>query len=147
MTNLFVDDVMIMPQETHYNDVIMGAMVYQITSLMIVYSIVYSDADQRKHQSSPPLAFVRGIHRGPVNSPHKWPVTRKMFPFRDVIMSISGMQLTLQSCLRNISKRYKENRLKINSDKSKVALFGSKVQLKSLNVDEFISSYDGTPLK
>ena len=32
------------------------------------------------------LFFVRGIHRGPVNSPHKWPVTRKMFPFDDVIM-------------------------------------------------------------
>ena len=45
---------------------------------MIVYSTVYSDADQRKHQSSASLAFVRGIHRGPVNSPHKWPVTRKM---------------------------------------------------------------------
>ena len=58
----------------------------QITSLTIVYSIVYSDADQRKHQSSVSPAFVRGIHRGPVNSPHKWPVTRKMFPFDDVIM-------------------------------------------------------------
>ena len=57
-----------------------------ITSLTIVYSIVYPDADQRKHQSSASLAFVRGIHRGPVNSPHKWPVTRKMFPFDDVIM-------------------------------------------------------------
>ena len=64
----------------HYNDVIMGAIASQITSLTIVYSIVYSDADQRKHQSSASLAFVRGIHRGPVNSPHKWPVTRKMFP-------------------------------------------------------------------
>ena len=42
---------------------------------------------QRKHQSSASLAFVRGIHRVPVNSPHKWPVTRKMFPFDDVIMS------------------------------------------------------------
>ena len=41
---------------------------------------------RRKHQSSAPLAFVRGIHRGPVNSPHKWPVTRKMFQFDDVIM-------------------------------------------------------------
>ena len=50
------------------------------------YSIVYSDADQRKHQSSASLVFVRGIHRGPVNSPHKCPVTRKMFPFDDVIM-------------------------------------------------------------
>ena len=58
----------------------MGAVASQITSLTIVYSTVNSDADQRKHQSSTPLAFVRGIHRGPVNSPHKWPVTRKMFP-------------------------------------------------------------------
>ena len=70
----------------HYGPVIMDAIVSQITSLNIVYSIVYSDADQRKHQSSASLAFVRGIHRRPVNSPHKWPVTRKMFPFDDVIM-------------------------------------------------------------
>ena len=33
----------------HYNDVKMGAISSQITSLTIVYSIVYSDADQRKH--------------------------------------------------------------------------------------------------
>ena len=62
----------------HYSDVIMGTIASQITSFTIVYSTVYSDADQRKHQSSASLAFVRGIHRGPVNSPHKWPVTRKM---------------------------------------------------------------------
>ena len=62
----------------------------QITSLAIVYSTIYSDADQRKHQSSASLAFVRGIHRRPVNSPHKWPVTRKMFPFDDVIMIKMG---------------------------------------------------------
>ena len=68
-------------EEPHYNDVIMGTIASQITSLTIVYSIVYSDADQRNHQSSASLAFVRGIHRGPVNSPHKWPVTRNMFPF------------------------------------------------------------------
>ena len=43
-------------------------------------------ADQRKHQSSASLALGRGIHRWPVNSPHKWPVTRKMLPFDDVIM-------------------------------------------------------------
>ena len=66
----------------------MGAIAYQITSFMIVYSTVYSDADQRTHQSSALLAFVWGIHRGPVNSPHKGPVTRKMFPFDDVIMSL-----------------------------------------------------------
>ena len=70
----------------HYSDVIMGAMASQITSLTIVYSTVYSGADQRKHHSSASLAFVRGIHRWLVNSPHKWPVTRKMFPFDDVIM-------------------------------------------------------------
>ena len=63
----------------HYNDVIMSAMASQITSLTIVYSSVYSVADQRKHQSSASLAFVRGIHRWPVNSPHKGPVTRKCF--------------------------------------------------------------------
>ena len=70
----------------HYNDAIMGTIASQITSLTIVFSIVYSDTDHRKHQSSTSLAFVRWIHRGPVNSPHKWPVTRKMFPFDDVIM-------------------------------------------------------------
>ena len=72
--------------EIHCNDVIMTTMASKITSLTIVYSIVYSDADQRKHQSSASLAFVRGIHRWPVNSSHKGPVTRKLFPFDDVIM-------------------------------------------------------------
>ena len=64
----------------------MGAIASEITSLTIVYSIVYSDADQRKHQRSASLAFVWRIHRGPVNSPHKWPVTWKMIPFDDVII-------------------------------------------------------------
>ena len=72
----------------HYIDVIMSAMAIQITSLTIVYSTVYSGADQRNHQSSASLAFVRGIHWWPVNSPHKRPATRKMFPFDDVIMWI-----------------------------------------------------------
>ena len=70
----------------HYSDIRMGAAASQITSLTIVHWTVYSDADQTKHQSSASLAFVWGIHRGPVNSSHKWPVTRKMFPFDDVIM-------------------------------------------------------------
>ena len=71
----------------HYTDVIMGAITSQISSLTIVYSTVYSDADQRKHQSSASRAFVWGIHRWPVNSPRKWPVTQKMVPFDDVIMT------------------------------------------------------------
>ena len=63
----------------------MGMMASQITSLTSVYSTVYSGVNQRKYQSSASLAFVRGIHRGPVNSRHKEPVTLK-FPFDDVIM-------------------------------------------------------------
>ena len=81
----------------HYSDAIMGAMASQITSLTIVYPNVYSGADQRKHRTSALLAFVRGIHRWPVNSPNKWPVTRKMFPFDDVIIE----QLCLSCCHRN----------------------------------------------
>ena len=72
----------------HYNDVIMGMMAYQITSLTIIYSTVYWDADQRKHQSSLSLAFV-----WPVNFPHKRPVAWKMFPFDDVIMFHKGSVL------------------------------------------------------
>ena len=67
----------------------MDTMASQITSLTIVYSTVYSGADQRKHQSSASLAFVRRIYRGPVTSPHKWPVMRKMFPLDDVIMILN----------------------------------------------------------
>ena len=51
----------------HYRDIIMGAMAFQITSLAVVYSTIYSGADQRKHKSS----------ASPVNYPHKGPVTRK----------------------------------------------------------------------
>ena len=72
-------------QYFHYNDVIMSAMASQITSLTTLYSTVYSGAN-KKHQNSASLAFVRGIHQWPVNSPHKGPVTRKMFPFDDGIM-------------------------------------------------------------
>ena len=70
----------------HYSDIIMNTNVFQITHLTIVYSNVYSGADHRKHQSSASLAFVWRIPRWPVNSPHKGPVTRKMFPFDDVNM-------------------------------------------------------------
>ena len=71
----------------HYSDVMMHAMASQITGVSIVCSTFGSGADQRIHQSSASLAFVREIRRWPVNSPHKRPVTRKIFPFDDVIMS------------------------------------------------------------
>ena len=69
----------------HYNDVIMSAMASQITSLTIVYSNVL----RRKSKKTSKLRVIgicAGIHRWPVNSPHKGPVTRKMFQFDDVIM-------------------------------------------------------------
>ena len=77
----------------HNNGVIMGARASQITNLATVYSTVYWGADQRKHQGSTSLAFVWGIHRWPVNSPHKGPVTRKMFSFDDVIMKSRLIQM------------------------------------------------------
>ena len=79
-------NILALISRVHYNDVIMGAIASQITSFTIIYSAAYSDANPIKHQSSASLAFVGGIHRWPVNSPHKWPETRKMFPFDDVIM-------------------------------------------------------------
>ena len=83
----------------HDSDVIMGAMAFQITSLTIVYSTVYSGADQIKHQSSASLALVCRIHWWPITYPHKWPVPRKMFPFDDVIMLLwFSIVWWLQSC-------------------------------------------------
>ena len=77
----------------------MNTIASQITNVLIVYSTVYSGADQRKHQSSGSLAFLRGIHRWPVNSPHKGPVTRKILPFDDVIMRLFFSSHILQDYL------------------------------------------------
>ena len=70
----------------HYIDVIMTTMASQITSLTVVYSNVYSDADQKKTSKLRVTGLCVGKSPGPVNSPHKGPVRRKMFPFDDVIM-------------------------------------------------------------
>ena len=104
-----------------YDDVILGAMASETTSFTMVHSTVYSDTDQRKHQSSVSLAFVRGIHRGPVNSPHKWPVTLKMFPFDDVIMRwatcqvpchvVKSLQLIWRSGTRRSNLRMSERHM------------------------------------
>ena len=91
----------------------MGALASQFTILTIVYSTVYSGADQIKHQSSALLAFVRGIHRRPVNSPHKWPVMRKILPFDDAIIftyvcismiHLSGSHDIIQNGWRDLAK-------------------------------------------
>ena len=79
----------------HYSDALMSAMAPRIISVLIVFSTVNSGADRGKHQSSASLAFVRGIHWSTGDSPHKGPVTRKMFPFDDVIMNPSSRPMLL----------------------------------------------------
>ena len=64
----------------------MSAMASRIAGFSIVFLTFCPGADQRKHQSSATLASVKGIHRWPMNSPHKGPVARKIFPFDDVII-------------------------------------------------------------
>ena len=105
----------------HYDDVIMTMLASQITSLTVVYSIVYSGVNQRKHQSSASLAFVWEIHRGPVNFPHKWPVTRKMFPFDDVIMVKCLMIGYTRNCIQCLNLNMLPNKL-INISHGKYVL-------------------------
>ena len=76
----------------HDNDVIMSTMASQINSLAIVYSAVYS---RRRSKKTSKLRVTRlrvGNLPWPVNSPHKGPVKRKMFPFDDVIMTVYSFQ-------------------------------------------------------
>ena len=87
-------EIQLLDFKLYYTDVIMTDVASQITSLTAVYAAVYSGADQRKHQSSVSLAFVRAIQQWPVNSSHKGPVTRKMFPFEDIIMGAHMIVVT-----------------------------------------------------
>ena len=80
--------------QRHSSDVLISAMASQITGVSTVCSIVYSCVNQRKHQSSASLAYVRGIHRWTAVSPHKGLITRKMFPFDDVTMSYNSQLWT-----------------------------------------------------
>ena len=61
---------------------------------------------RKSKKTSASLAFVRGIHRWPVNSPHKWPVTRKMFPFDDVIMGRKSAGTVMTIYLPKISRKH-----------------------------------------
>ena len=85
---------------THYVDVIMNAIVSQITSLMIVYSTVYSDADQSKHQSSASLAFVWGIHRDRWIPRTKGQLRGKCF---NLMRSSWGCPICIALALANVS--------------------------------------------
>ena len=72
----------------------MSDMASQTIGVSVVYPTIVSGEDKRKHQSSESLAVVRGTLESPVNSPHKRPVTRKMFPSDDAIME-SGLAVHL----------------------------------------------------
>ena len=116
------------PRHSHNNRVIMGAMASQITSRTIVYPTVYSGLDRRNHQSSASLAFVRW----PVNPPYKEPVTRKMFPFDDVIMMI--IDLINASCSADVTSYRRENAKWTH---------GGRANMKTAFPDVRISSYTG----
>ena len=93
MQSLHLDNVQVWHASLQWRH---NAVASQISSVSTICSTICSDADQRKHQSSASLAFVMGIHRWPVNSPHKGPVTRKMFSFDDVVMcSYSSLETTV----------------------------------------------------
>ena len=85
------------------SDVIMSAMSFRITGVSIVCSAVCSGSHQIQHKRSASLAFVRGIHRWPMDSPHKGPVTRKMFPFDYVIMMPTGVTTSVFTVETNIA--------------------------------------------
>ena len=103
----------------HYCDVMISAMASEITGVSIVHSTVCSDADQRKHQSSTSLAFVRGIQRSPVNSPHKGLVTWKIFPFDDVIMQFVIIEYKYRV---QMYKKCLKNPTRISHIRSKISL-------------------------
>ena len=87
----------------HDCDAVMSAMASQITGASIVYITVCWGAEQRKYRNSAPLAFVRGIHRWPVNSPHKGSLTRKIFPSSYRIKNVPVYAMPLTWCVRTAS--------------------------------------------
>ena len=89
----------------HHSDVIMSA----INGVSIVCSTICLGVDLRKCQSSASLPFVSRIHQWPVDSPHKWPVTRKLFPFDDAIMSYWFTRLSIKFHKINIRKNKHTN--------------------------------------
>ena len=104
----------------HSNDVIMSAMASQITSASIVYTTVCSGADQRKYQNSAPLAFVRGIYRWPVNSPHALPTvitinitTREIIEAKALILTSWSIS---ETTLIVITKIQPQNNRSINNN-------------------------------
>ena len=111
---------------THYCDVIMTSVASQITSLAVVYSIVYSDADERKHQSSASLAFVRGIHRDRWIPRTKGQSRGKCFH----LMTSSWTEGTINQQLEHSSANSKQ----INEEKTLLFLLGMHFSDSVLNI-------------
>ena len=96
-TNCYISATAVLTGE-YYDDVIMSTMASPITSLTVVYSIVYSDADQRKHQSSASLAFVWGIHRD------RWiPHTNDQLRGKCFHLMTSSWKMIYLKCLTDIT--------------------------------------------
>ena len=85
----------------HYTDVIMGAIASQITSLTIVYPTVFFRRRSKKTSKLRVTGLCERSSPVTVNSPHKWPVTRKMFPFDDVIMYVYKVLRILKGILKS----------------------------------------------
>ena len=92
-----VDRDAVAQASSHYGDVIMTRIASQITSLTVVYSIVYSGADQRKHQSSASLAFVQGIHRDRWIPRTKGQLRGKCFHLMTSSWNLSATEILLAS--------------------------------------------------
>ena len=93
----------------HYSGVILCAVASQITGVSIVCSTVWSSTDQRKYQSSASLAFVKGIHLWPVDSPHKGPVTRKCFHLMTSSWWLASERYRVMHSIPSWPKRMKRN--------------------------------------
>ena len=120
----------------HYSDVVMRAMASLITGASIVYSGC-SSTDQSKHQGSASLAFVRGIHQWPVNSPHKGPVTRKMFSFDDVMLRTGDFQVSHSDIYRYPICREHYNQFwswRFNYDKIHITWYEVMLEISTLYV-------------
>ena len=88
--------IVLNPSDTaHYNDVIMGAMASH-QRLDCLLKSLFRSIYKRHHQSSASLGFVRRIHRWPVNTPYNGPVTRRTFPFDDIIIPWNSLLNSLQ---------------------------------------------------
>ena len=118
----------------HYSDVIMSVMAFQITCVSTVCLTFCSGADQRKQQSSMSLASVGGIHWWLVNSPHKGPVTWKMFPFDDVIMEWKSSEEMGPRTLKQPNLRKVDLLWKIRTVSPLIDILRSRLSINQLSI-------------